>query len=39
MTNIKEALERVTQIVNEKMHDLLPTEIQGKIGENRLLKL
>jgi farnesyl diphosphate synthase len=35
---LKQELERVEKLVNEKMSGILPEEIQGKIGENRLAR-
>ena len=35
---LKQELDRVENLVNEKMSGLLPEEIQGKIGENRLAR-
>jgi farnesyl diphosphate synthase len=38
MSNIKVALERVSEIVNEKMEAVLPAEMAGRVGENRLAR-
>jgi farnesyl diphosphate synthase len=38
MTRLKEELSRVERLVNEKMDALLPQEIEGRIGENRLAR-
>ena len=38
MDNLKEEISRVEKLVNEKMDALLPTEVEGRIGENRLAR-
>lgn len=38
MDDLKQELLRVEKLVNEKMDALLPTEIEGRIGENRLAR-
>lgn len=36
--SLKQELERVENIVNERMSGMLPSEVEGRIGENRLAK-
>lgn len=38
MTDLKAELSRVEKLVNEKMDALLPIEIEGRVGENRLAR-
>jgi farnesyl diphosphate synthase len=36
--SLQQELERIERIVNERMSGMLPNEIEGRIGENRLAK-
>ena len=36
--NLKNELKRIEDLVNEKMDDVLPEEIEGRIGENRIAR-